>query len=162
MDIIDLLFLEHKKHLESIDKLQNLFKNARTILNEKTLSMLQEELQEVCLDLKLHFQKEEEGLFPFLYEKIKNKDNLLKELIGEHKIIQDLCDKSLKNISFIKQGVNQWPELRNNINELLHYLNDHILKENTILFKMCIEYLDKETLIKGFSIAEDIEKKFFS
>ncbi len=161
-DIVDLLFAEHKEHLDNIETLENLFKTARETLKPKALLMLQEKVEDVCIDLKIHFKKEEEGLFPFLYEKTQDKDGLLKTLITEHRQIEDLCKEVLSYIELIKENKNRWAELRNSLNELLHHINDHVLKENMFLLKLASEKLDKKTLKKGYLIAEDIEKKFFS
>ncbi|NPA52272.1 MAG: hemerythrin domain-containing protein [Aquificae bacterium] len=161
-DIIDLLFVEHKNHLDSIDTLETLFKTARESLNLKALDMFERKIKEVCLELDLHFKKEEEGLFIFLYEKTQDRDGLIKSLIVEHRQIKDLCKDILSLVEEIKQNNNKWLELRNSLNSLLHQINDHVLKENMPLLKIASQELDKETLIKGYYIAEDIEKKFFS
>ncbi len=159
-DIIDQLFIEHKKHLDDIEYIQNLFKTARETLKDKALQILKEKIEDICYELKVHFKEEEEGLFPFLYEKTKDKDGLIKSLIAEHRKMEDLCQETLSQIGKIEKGVNKWTELRNSINELLHHLNDHILKENLHLLKLAAEYLDKKTLVEGYKIAEKIREEF--
>ncbi len=158
-DIIDLLFLEHKKHLDDIEDIQSLFKTARETLKEKALDILKEKIEDICYELTVHFKEEEEGLFPFLYEKIGDKDGLIKTLLGEHREIESLCKSINLYITQIKEGQNKWTELRNSINEFLHHLNDHILKENFYLLKLAAENLDKNTLIKGYQIAETIREE---
>jgi len=121
---------------------------------------LKEKIEDICYELTVHFKEEEEGLFPFLYEKLGDKDGLIKSLLGEHVQIKELCRETLMYIEHIKNKKNKWSELRNTINELLHHLNDHILKENFYLLKLAAENLDKETLMKGYHIAERIREEY--
>lgn len=84
-----------------------------------------------------HFIKEEEVLFPLTRKKNSNVENLVTELIKQHKEI-DLLINKLKDSS--------QPE--DELDELGKLLEAHIRKEERELFQMIQEILSKTELIK--------------
>lgn len=84
-----------------------------------------------------HFKKEEEVLFPLTRKKNSNVENLVTELIKQHKEI-DLLINKLKDSS--------QPE--DELDELGKLLEAHIRKEERELFQMIQEILSKTELIK--------------
>lgn len=84
-----------------------------------------------------HFKKEEEILFPFAHNKNSEIDNLIDDLIKQHKIIYSLIEK-LKS--------SDQPELE--LNELGELLEIHIRTEERDLFPRVQEFLNEDELLK--------------
>lgn len=84
-----------------------------------------------------HFKKEEELLFPLSRKKNSNTENLVNELIKQHKEIYLLID----NLKISSQA-------NINLNELGILLEAHIRKEERELFQMIQEILSENELAK--------------
>jgi hemerythrin-like domain-containing protein len=126
--ILELIKQEHKEQGSLIPKLEILFDEIRNEINLDKLKTLQNTLKNTKQSLKEHFYIEETKLFP----QILNLDNqlLIEGLIKEHIELLNLLTEIDKNIERILSKDNVWIELRYNIKEFLHTLNDHILKED--------------------------------
>ncbi len=125
---------QHQDEAASIKTIENLFETARSTLKPEDLEKLNQYLNELYRHLDEHFYTEESKLFP----KLKTPENseLISQLEQEHVQILNLIKAANSSIEKInKEQKNVWLELRHNIKELLHELNDHILKEDYILLK---------------------------
>lgn len=86
-------------------------------------------------DLTIHFKDEEEILFPLLRNKTSELDEIIGELLHEHKIIKD-------GISSLKQS----DELVKQLDEIGVMLEKHIRKEERILFQKAQSVLSEAEL----------------
>ncbi|MEJ2194957.1 MAG: hemerythrin domain-containing protein [Ignavibacteriaceae bacterium] len=93
-------------------------------------------------DLKKHFSAEEEILFFFVQNKNTEIDNLISEIIGEHRKMEKLVDK-----------IQITDELENILDELGWLLESHISKEERKLFMLIQDILSGEEL-------KDIKNRF--
>jgi hemerythrin-like domain-containing protein len=87
-------------------------------------------------DLTIHFKDEEEILFPLLRSKTSELEELIGELLHEHKIIED-------GITSLKQS----DELVKQLDEIGMMLEKHIRKEERILFQKAQSVLSEVELI---------------
>ena len=74
-------------------------------------------------ELKLHFENEENILFPFVKGKNDEIDRLIEEILEEHKIIKSLVDK-----------LDIDADVESTLDQLGNALEQHIRKEERILF----------------------------
>lgn len=86
-------------------------------------------------DLSIHFKDEEEILFPLLSNKSAEIDDLINELLDEHKIIED-------GISSLKAS----DDLVNHLDAIGNILEKHIRKEERILFQKAQSILSDNEL----------------
>ena len=93
-------------------------------------------------DLVQHFKDEEELVFPFLKGKNKEVDKLISEILNEHILLKQ------KILSLDKNS-----DLINQLDEIGILLDEHIRKEERILFEKAQVLLNEEEL-------KMIEKKF--
>ena len=93
-------------------------------------------------DLVQHFKDEEELVFPFLKGKNKEVDKLISEILNEHILLKQ------KIISLDKNS-----DLINQLDEIGILLDEHIRKEERILFEKAQVLLNEKEL-------KMIEKKF--
>lgn len=93
-------------------------------------------------ELDQHFREEEEIVFPYLKNKDKEIDELVAEILSEHKI--------LKN-SILTLDANE--ELIENMDKIGYLLEAHIRKEERILFEKIPKILSQSEL-------EIIQQKF--
>jgi iron-sulfur cluster repair protein YtfE (RIC family) len=93
-------------------------------------------------DLKKHFSAEEEILFPFVQNKNSEVDNLINEIIDEHRKMEKLVKK-----------IQITDELENILDELGWLLESHIRKEERNLFMLIQDILTEEEL-------KDINNRF--
>ncbi len=88
-------------------------------------------------DLKKHFNKEEEILFPFVKNKEKKVDDLIIEIVNEHRKMEKLISE-----------VENTNELAEKLDELGWLLEKHIRKEERILFVEIEKILNEDELEK--------------
>ena len=134
-DLVKFIKNQHTEEAQSIKTIENLFEQARNSLKNEDLEKLNQYLKGLYKHLDEHFYVEESKLFP----RLKNDENqqLIFQLEKEHVKILDLIKTANTIIEKINKGnKNLWMELRYNVKELLHELNDHILKEDYILLKV--------------------------
>ncbi len=94
-------------------------------------------------ELKLHFENEENILFPFAKGKDKEIDNLIDEILDEHKLIETLV-KSLDTTTDIESTLDQ----------LGKALESHIRKEERELFqKIQLSFGEELNKLEGKIIA---------
>lgn len=82
-----------------------------------------------------HFEKEEKILFPFVKGRDKEIDALIEELIKDHREIA-------KNIL----SINEAPDLVEHLNGLGELMDQHIRKEERVLFERIPELFSEEEL----------------
>ena len=87
-------------------------------------------------ELIKHFEDEEKILFPFVKGKNDKVDNLLEEIVTEHKKIRQLINR-------LESG----EDVEITMDELGHLLESHIRKEERILFGKIQEILSEEELV---------------
>jgi iron-sulfur cluster repair protein YtfE (RIC family) len=85
--------------------------------------------------LKKHFSAEEEILFPLVQNKNSEVDNLINEIIDEHRKMEKLVDQ-----------IQTADELENILDELGWLLESHIRKEERKLFMLIQDILTEEEL----------------
>ncbi|AFH48571.1 Hemerythrin HHE cation binding domain protein [Ignavibacterium album JCM 16511] len=100
-------------------------------------------------DLTQHFEDEEKILFPSAKGKSKECDDLIDELINEHKFFYEKIP-ALENS----------PNLINEMDLIGHRLEEHIRKEERILFNLIQELLTEDELIIIKSKIEQSRKDF--
>ena len=93
-------------------------------------------------DLDQHFREEEEFVFPYLKGKSKHIDELLSEILLEHKILKSSI-----------LSLDDDDSLIDNMNKIGHLLESHIRKEERDLFEKIPQVLKEEEL-------EIIKQKF--
>ncbi|HSL89975.1 MAG TPA: hemerythrin domain-containing protein [Ignavibacteriaceae bacterium] len=100
-------------------------------------------------DLTIHFKDEEEILFPLLRNKTSELDTLIDELLDEHKKIED-------GIS----SLNKSDDLVVDLNKIGVILENHIRKEERILFQMAQSVLSEVELTGIESGIENSRENF--
>ncbi len=104
-------------------------------LPAKTEEKAEYALEKYRTELVPHFTNEEEILFPFIKKQILELDSLIGEIFNEHQKIHYLFEE-------LKKKKNN-PEL---LNELGNLLENHIRKEERILFERIQTLIPPETL----------------
>ncbi len=87
--------------------------------------------------LKNHFWQEEEILFPVVKSRDSSVDDLVNEILNEHRKMEKLISE-----------LNNTTELENKLNELGWLLEKHIRKEERELFNMIEKLLTEDELEK--------------
>lgn len=95
-------------------------------------------------ELESHFKDEEELVFPFIKGKDESLDSLILEIMNEHIILKNKI-----------QGLNENPDLSDQLDEIGKILELHVRKEERILFEKTQSILSEEKL-------NDIKNKFDS
>ena len=93
-------------------------------------------------ELDQHFKEEEDFVFPYITNKSKEIDELVTEILSEHKILKK---------SILTLEVNE--ELIENMDKIGYLLEAHIRKEERVLFEKIPQVLSEEEL-------EIIKQKF--
>ncbi len=86
-------------------------------------------------ELENHFKDEEDFVFPYLKGKDVELDNLISEILSEHIILKE------KILS-----LNDNPKLIDQLDEIGKILNEHIRKEERVLFEKAQTILNDEEL----------------
>jgi iron-sulfur cluster repair protein YtfE (RIC family) len=86
-------------------------------------------------ELEQHFKDEEEFVFPFIMNKDSELDELINEIIDEHIILKEKIF-----------SLNDNPKLSDQLNEIGIVLENHVRKEERILFEKTQQLLSEETL----------------
>ena len=86
-------------------------------------------------ELEHHFKDEEDFVFPYLKGKDVELDNLISEILSEHIILKE------KILS-----LNDNPKLIDQLDEIGKILNEHIRKEERVLFEKAQTILNDEEL----------------
>jgi iron-sulfur cluster repair protein YtfE (RIC family) len=86
-------------------------------------------------ELEQHFRDEEEFIFPFILNKDSELDELINEIIEEHIILKEKIF-----------SLNDNPKLSDQLNEIGIVLENHVRKEERILFEKTQQLLSEETL----------------
>lgn len=94
-------------------------------------------------ELKLHFENEENILFPFAKGKDKEIDNLIDEILDEHKLIETLV-----------KSLNTTTDIESTLDQLGKALESHIRKEERELFqKIQLSFGEELNKLEGKIIA---------
>ena len=109
---------------------------------EGKLQLLQQRFEE---ELKPHFDKEENILFPYITGRLEEIDLLIDELIGEHNTLR-----------FLIQEAKPGPTLYDDIDKIGNLLDDHIRKEERRLFQLVQANFSEEELLE---IGTSLEKE---
>ena len=106
---------------------------------EGKLKLLQQRFQD---EIKAHFDKEENILFPIITGRTEEIDVLIDELIGEHNALRFMIEEA-------KPG----PTLYDDIDKIGNLLDDHIRKEERRLFQLIqLNFSEEELAEIGSSI----------
>jgi len=124
-------------HHQALLLAMNLKKNAPKINNLPTepLGKMNYAKEIFHKELEHHFRDEEQFVFPFIKGKDESLDQLVLEIMGEHII--------LKNKII---GLNENPNLVNQLNEIGEMLELHVRKEERMLFEKTQLVLNDEEL----------------
>lgn len=113
---------------------------------EDKLKLLQEQFQ---FELKPHFDKEENILFPAVTGRFERIDELIDELIGEHDKLQELIAAAIPG-----------PGLYDALDEIGRTLEAHIRKEERVFFQLVQEHFSEEELLEiGQSLDNESRKE---
>ncbi len=104
-------------------------------LPTKTVEKAEYAIQKYETELVPHFTNEEEILFPFIKKQISELDSLIVEIFNEHQKIHFLFDELKKRKNNLEL-----------LNELGNLLENHIRKEERILFEKIQTLIPPETL----------------
>ena len=121
-DACDLLDADHKK-------VQKMFKDYEELTNSRARSAAQKKMElarQICMELTVHTQIEEEIFYPACREAIKDTD-LLDEATVEHQSAKDL-------ISQLEQADEADEMYDAKVKVLGEYVNHHIKEEKNELF----------------------------
>ena len=107
-------------------------------------------------ELRDHFEKEEEGLFPPLEKRLAKDGSPIARMLAEHQEMwQKIAEFKKAAGSLPSDGQNVAPKVADDVervaSELIRLLRAHIEKENTILFPLVTANLSTEELaeVKG-------------
>jgi len=121
-DACDLLDADHKK-------VQKMFKDYEELSGSRARSAAQKKMElarQICMELTVHAQIEEEIFYPACREAIKDTD-ILDEATVEHQSAKDL-------IAQIEQGAEADEMFDAKVKVLGEYINHHVKEERTELF----------------------------
>ncbi len=150
--------------LETLERtlqyLESLPWNVASAQSKREQRRLREGLVVLEVELRRHFAKEEEGLFPVLSEYIGREQGPIGVMLHEHETLRtvyrdwkalvfDLCEHSGTQREVILRGVSASGY------EAIHLLRTHISKENQILFEICEAALSPE---EKRQVAEKMKK----
>lgn len=112
---------------------------------------LGEALQFFDGELRDHFQKEEEGLFPVLHERLAKDGSPISQMLAEHQGIWQKIDRLGKAVESIPAGAQGLtPGAADDIEqaaiEVIRLLRAHIEKENTMLFPLATANLSGQEM----------------
>ncbi len=89
--------------------------------------------------LGLHFQKEEEALFPILAEYVGKEHGPIEAMLHEHEKIRSVFCEITGPV-----GMGMFKAVSKSGFEAIHLIRQHISKENQILFRICESSLSEE------------------
>ena len=131
-----LIPLSHDHHISLLLALM-LMKDAPALKGMPTEPKLKAEHIKNHYDTHLikHFELEEKVLFPFVKGRDKEMDAVIEELINEHRAIA-------KSVSSMSEA----PDLNEHLQNLGELLDQHIRKEERVLFERIPELFSEEEL----------------
>ena len=158
----ELLKEEHQNVLEKLNSLERVINN----LGEK--EEISAELKELAaffdIDFWVHFDKEEQALFPEFDSFMPHGAGPLAVMINEHEVLRETNGVMQKAIASYLNGDDS-PETRQIITQngmhFIEFLRSHIVKEDGILFRMADMHLTQtqnERVVKLFSEIEKAAK----
>ncbi len=149
MNLIERLYEEHKGIDIKLEKLAELSESFNSD-NIESIRKLFEELQK---DIKAHLKEEEELLFPELIKKMGTSATSLQLILKEHEEIKHL-------LSEIEKIVNNGniSQIYSAVHSLTSKLEDHLRKENNLLYSIAHEFIDAETLKEKNKLAVQIRQ----
>ncbi len=151
MNLIERLYEEHKGINIKLSKLSNLIEMNDT-QNLKDIKVLFTELKK---DIIAHLQEEEELLFPELISRMGASTTSLQLILKEHEEIKHIMseiEKIIENGSITK--------IYTAIHSLTSKLDDHLKKENNLLYSIAHEFIDPATLKEKNRQAVHIRQRF--
>ena len=135
MNLVERLYEEHSGINAKIERLYDV---VETFDDIDALKKLFEELNKEIL---IHLREEEELLFPELVKKMGTSATSLQLILKEHEEIKTLL-KEINNL--ILEG--NRPKIFSAVHSLGAKLEDHLKKENNLLYSIAHEFIDPETL----------------
>lgn len=158
--LLGVLFTEHTEALKQMGLMRAAVlclkageKASGSPPRERALSSLNMVLQFLDKDLRKHFQREEESLFPALERHISQEGGPVQVLLKEHAELWRWVEQ-LKNAAqrlpadVTKPGTATVDEVYQSANHLAKLLQEHIARENTSLLPIAESLLTKEELIQ--------------
>ncbi len=140
-------------HLEMLERslqyLESLPWNVENERSEREQLRLREGVTALEEDIRRHFAKEEEALFPVLSEYIGSEHGPIEVMLNEHETIRRVFRGWKTLVSELREhsGTHRELSLRGvtaSGYEAIHLLRVHISKENQILFEICDASLSPE------------------
>lgn len=155
----ELLKEEHQGVLEKLESLERVINNLEQ--KEKVSPKLKELYSFFSTEFWVHFDKEEKALFPEFDSFMPHGTGPLAVMINEHEVLretnavmQEAVTMYLNNddSSQTRQVITQ------NGMHFIEFLRNHILKEDSILFRMAEMHLDQKQNERVVNLFSEIEK----
>lgn len=155
----DLLKEEHQSVLE---KLASLEKTVNDLEHRQNVSAKLKELASFFnKDFWVHFDKEEQALFPEFDSFMPHGAGPLAVMLSEHEVIRGTNDVMQEAIASYLNNDDS-PETRKTINQnglhFIEFLRSHITKEDGILFRMAEMHLNPTQNEKVVRLFSEIDK----
>ena len=153
---VQILENEHRAILVKLElmerALQRLQKGPEETVPEQVeteKALLKERVTVLERRLGLHFQKEEEALFPILAEYVGKEHGPIEAMLHEHEKIRSVIDAWGKILPVFCEitgpvGMGMLKAVSESGFEAIHLIRQHISKENQILFRICEASLSEE------------------
>ncbi len=150
MNLVERLYEEHNGINVKIMKISSLVEtNDAGKLEE--IKLLFNDLKK---DIIAHLQEEEELLFPELISRMGTSASPLQMIMKEHEEIRHIITEIEK---IIDSG--NFPKIYTAIHGLSSKLEDHLKKENNLLYSIAHEFIDPATLKEKNRLAVQIRQK---
>ncbi|MDP2729541.1 MAG: nitroreductase family protein [Dehalococcoidales bacterium] len=145
----DLLKEDHQNVLKKLDSLDEMIGNLDQ--KDKVAAPLKEVSSFFQTDFWVHFDKEEQALFPELEKFIPRESGPLGVMLAEHEDLRKTNADFQRTVSEYLGGADN-PETMGEIQQqgshFITVLRDHIFKEDNILFSMADAHLDQHQMDK--------------
>ncbi len=149
MNLVERLYEEHNGINAKIERLYSVVET----LNDSSINTLKKLFEELNREILIHLREEEELLFPELAKKMGTSATSLQLILKEHEEIKNLL-KEINNL--ILEG--NKPKIFSAVHSLNNKLEDHLKKENNLLYSIAHEFIDPETLKEKSRLAVKIRQ----
>lgn len=159
----ELLKEEHVAVLGKLQAMEDIFKNLDQ--RELVASKLKELAAFFQVDFWVHFDKEEQALFPEFDSFMPHGVGPLAAMIDEHEVLRNTNDIMQEAISAYLGGDDcaaTKQVIRQNGSHFIEFLRGHITKEDGILFRMADMHLNQqqnERVVRLFAEIEQTAKR---
>jgi len=135
MNLVERLYEEHTGINIKIERLYDMLET----FDGKDIDPIRKLFDELKKEILLHLREEEELLFPEIIKKMGTATTSVQLILKEHDEIKNL----LKEIDTIISEGNK-PKIFSAIHSLGTKLEDHLRKENNLLYSIAHEFIDPD------------------